>query len=41
MPINLLGEYDLPEVKFKDPVGIKPPKLTNEPSGRRAWDLQN
>ena len=27
--VNLLGEYDLSEEKFKDPVGIKPPKLTD------------
>jgi TnpA family transposase len=27
--INLLGEYDLSEEKFKDSVGIKPPKLTD------------
>jgi hypothetical protein len=27
--VNLLGEYDLSEEKFKDSVGIKPPKLTN------------
>ena len=27
--INLLGESDLSEVKFKDSVGIKPPKLTD------------
>jgi TnpA family transposase len=26
--INLLGEYDLSEEKFKDSVGINPPKLT-------------
>ncbi len=26
--VNLLGEYDLSEEKFKDSVGIKPPKLT-------------
>jgi hypothetical protein len=25
--VNLLGEYDLSEEKFKDSVGIKPPKL--------------
>jgi hypothetical protein len=24
-----LGEYDLSEEKFKDSVGIKPPKLTD------------
>jgi hypothetical protein len=34
--VNLLGEYDLLEEKFKDSVEIKPPKLTNEPSGRRG-----
>jgi hypothetical protein len=27
--INLLGEYDLSEEKFKDSIGIKPPKLTD------------
>ena len=27
--VNLLGEYDLSEEKFKDSVGIKPPKLTD------------
>ena len=27
--VNLLGEYDLSEKKFKDSVGIKPPKLTD------------
>jgi len=27
--VNLLGEYDLSEDKFKDSVGIKPPKLAN------------
>jgi len=27
--VNLLGEYDLSEDKFKDSVGIKPPKLTD------------
>jgi TnpA family transposase len=26
--INLLGEYDFPEEKLKDSVGINPPKLT-------------
>ena len=27
--VNLLGEYDLSAEKFKDSVGIKPPKLTD------------
>ena len=27
--VNPLGKYDLSEEKFKDSVGIKPPKLTN------------
>jgi Tn3 transposase DDE domain len=27
--VNLLGEYDLSKEKFKDSVGIKPPKLTD------------
>jgi hypothetical protein len=27
--VNLLGEYDLSEEKFKKSVGIKPPKLTD------------
>jgi hypothetical protein len=27
--LNLLGEYDLSEEKFKDSVGIKLPKLTD------------
>jgi hypothetical protein len=27
--VNLLGEYDLSEEKFKDSVEIKPPKLTD------------
>ena len=27
--VNLLGEYDLSEEKFKDSVGIKLPKLTD------------
>jgi hypothetical protein len=27
--VNLLGQYDLSEEKFKDSVGIKPPKLTD------------
>ncbi|HXP41986.1 MAG TPA: hypothetical protein VN833_17140 [Candidatus Acidoferrales bacterium] len=34
--VNLLGEYDLSEEKFKDSVGIKPPKLTDQPGGRRG-----
>jgi hypothetical protein len=40
--VNLLGEYDLSEEKFKDSVGIKrrSPK-TDQLTGWSPWDLQN